>query len=75
MAPFVSVALRVCDELHINEKRDTGMVMKFAKLYSPEKMGKILNEAKTIQWWETNPIAAFMLSLKKVNQQEKAGDI
>jgi hypothetical protein len=75
MLPFVGVALRVKEELHINDKKGSGMVMKFAKIYSPEKMGKIMRTAKTFYWWESNPVAAFMLALKTVNKQEKDGDI
>ena len=71
MLPFVSVALRVCDELHIVDKRSQGMVMRFAKLYKPEKMGEIMRHAKTIIWWESNSIAAFMLSVKEINRREK----
>lgn len=72
MLPFVSVALKVTEELHIMDKRGQGMVMRFAKLYSPEKMGEIMRTAKTLHWWESNPIAAFMVSVKTVNQKEKA---
>jgi len=71
MLPFVSVALRVIDELHIMDKKGSGMIMRFAKLYSPEKMGEIMKEAKKLYWWENNPVAAFMVSIKAVNTKEK----
>lgn len=72
MLPFVSVALKVTDELHIIDKKGQGMVMRFAKLYPPEKMGEILRQAKSLYWWESNPVAAFMVSIKTVNNKEKA---
>lgn len=72
MMPFVSVALKVIEELHIVDKKGSGMVMRFAKLYSPEKMGEIMREAKKLTWWESNPVAAFMISIKTVNTREKA---
>ena len=71
MLPFVSVALKVCDELHIVDKRGQGMVMRFAKLYKPEKMGEIMRHAKTYVWWENNAVAAFMKSVGEINRKEK----
>ena len=71
MLPFVGVALKVQDELHIMDKRGQGMVMRFAKLYKPEKMGEIMRFAKTYVWWEKNPIAAFMKSVGEINRKEK----
>lgn len=71
MLPFVSVALKIIDELHIMDKKGSGVVMRFAKLYSPEKMGEILQETKKIAWWESNPVAAFMISVKTINTKEK----
>ena len=69
---FVSVALRVCDELHIMDKSGQGIVMRFAKIYPPEKVGAIMRQAKTYFWWEKNPKAAFMKAVGDVNRQEKA---
>lgn len=71
MLPFVSVALKVTEDLHIMDKKGQSMVMRFAKMYSPEKMGEILRETKTVWWWEKNPIVAFMVSVKTVNNREK----
>ncbi len=68
--PFVVVALRVIEELHIMDKKGSGMVMRFSKLYSPEKMGEIMRTAKTFYWWESNPVAAFMMAIKTVNKKE-----
>jgi len=71
MLPFVGVALRVQEELHIVDKRGSGMVMRFAKMYSPEKMGDIMRHAKTYTWWERNPTAAFMKAVGDINRREK----
>lgn len=71
MAPFVVVALKVIEDLHIMDKRGQGMVMRFAKLYSPEKMGEIRNTAQTFPWCESNPTAAFMKAIGIVNKKEK----
>ena len=73
MLPFVSVALKVVEDLHIMDKKGSGMVMRFAKLYSPEKMGRILEHAKTYPWVEKNPTAAFMKAVGEINRKEKAG--
>jgi len=73
MLPFVGVALRVCDELHIVDKAGQGIVMRFAKIYGPEKIGKIMRQAKTYSWWEKNPKAAFMKAVGDVNRAEKKG--
>lgn len=71
MQPFVSVALATCEKMQIQEKRGTQMVMRFAKLYSPEKMGEIIETAKTFPWWYKNPTAAFMKAVGVVNRLEK----
>lgn len=68
---FVPVALKVCEDLYIFDKRGQGMVMRFAKLYTPEKMGLIRDTAKQFSWWEKNSIAAFMKSVGEVNRKEK----
>lgn len=70
-ANFVPVALKVCEDLHIADKKGQGMTMRFAKLYSPEKMGEILKVAKEYWWWEKNPTAAFMKAVGEVNRREK----
>lgn len=71
MQPFVSVALKVIEELHMTDKKDTAIVMRFAKIYPPEKMGDILKETKSFNWWERNKAAAFMKAVKTVNTKEK----
>ena len=72
MLPFVGIALRVCEKLGIMDKRGQSMVMRFAKLYKPEKLGLIVDKAKTFSWWERNPMAAFMKAVGEVNKEEKA---
>jgi len=71
MLPFVSVALKVCEDMHVVDKRGQGMIMRFAKLYSPEKVGEIMRVAKMYVWWEKNPVAAFMKAVGEVNRKEK----
>jgi hypothetical protein len=71
MLSFVGVALRIQEELHIMDKRGSSMVMRFAKIYTPEKMGEILRTAKAYPWVEKNPIAAFMKAVGEVNRKEK----
>jgi hypothetical protein len=46
--------------------------MRFAKMYKPEKLGKIMECAKTFSWWHNNPTAAFMKAVGEVNRVEKA---
>jgi len=71
MLPFVAVALKVQEELHISDKQGSAMTMRFAKLYSPEKMGEIMRTAKEFTWCENNPTAAFMKAVGIVNKKEK----
>lgn len=73
MQPFVGLALKFCEEMEIIDKRGQSMVMRFAKMYPPEKMGKILKTAKSFYWWQKNPTAAFMKAVGAVNKQEKDG--
>lgn len=73
MMPFVGVALRVQEKLEIADKKGQGMVMRFAKIYSPEKMGKIIEVAQSFYWWHKNPTAAFMKAVGQVNREEKNG--
>ena len=71
MRPFVGVALRVCEEMEIMDKSGLGIIMRFAKIYPPEKLGEIVRVAKTYEWWEKNPKAAFMKAVGSVNKKEK----
>ena len=71
MMQFVGVALHVCDKMHIVDKAGQGVVMRFAKIYSPEKIGHIVQRAKQYPWWEKNPKAAFMKAVGEVNKLEK----
>lgn len=71
MMAFVGVALKVQEVLEISDKKGQGMVMRFAKLYTPEKMVRITNTAKEFPWWKKNPVAAFMKAVGTVNRQEK----
>ena len=71
MMPFVSVALAVCDKMHIADKQSQGIIMKFCKTYPPEKIGRIVINAQKKVWWETNPKAAFMMSVGEINRADK----
>ena len=73
MLPFVGVALRVCEKMEIMDKDSQKIVMKFAKMYSPEKMGRIIEQAQVYSWWRRNPKAAFMKAVGVVNKEEKNG--
>ena len=70
--PFVGMALAVCDKMHIADKQSQGMIMKFCKMYPAEKIGRIVMNAQKKTWWETNPKAAFMMSVGEINRAEKA---
>jgi hypothetical protein len=71
MLPFVGVALKVQEELHIHDKKGAGMIMRFAKIYTPEKMGEILRRAKSFPWHYKMPTAAFMKAVGQINREEK----
>lgn len=73
MLPFVGVALKVSEMMEIADKSGQGIVMRFAKMYSAEKMGLIVEEAKKYPWWNKNPKAAFMKAVGVLNKQEKKG--
>lgn len=70
MQPFVGIALKVCQELQIPPKQQ-GVIMRFSKIYTPEKIAKITNVAKTYPWSYKNPVAAFMKAVGEVNKEEK----
>lgn len=71
MLPFVGVALRACEMMEIADKKGSGIVMRFAKLYKPEKIGEIIREAQSFYWWRQNPTAAFMKAVGIINKKEK----
>ena len=73
MLPFVSVALATAEKMEIADKKGQGILMRFAKMYSPEKMGKIIEKAQSFNWWHSNPTAAFMKAVGMVNKEEKDG--
>jgi hypothetical protein len=58
--------------MEIVDTRGQGMVMKFCKIYSGDKILKIVTKAKEYSWWKSNPIAAFMKAVGEVNKLEKA---
>lgn len=70
MQAFVGIALKVCQELQIPPKQQ-GIVMRFAKIYSPAKIAWITKEAQKFPWWRQNPTAAFMKAVGIANKLEK----
>ena len=73
MIPFVGVALSVQEKMEICDKRGQGIVMRFAKIYTPEKIGRIVQAAQQFPWWRKNPTAAFMKAVGQINREEKNG--
>jgi hypothetical protein len=71
MLPFVGVALRIQQKMEIADKKGAGITMRFAKIYSPEKCGHIVEVAQSYPWWRKNPVAAFMKAVGQVNREEK----
>lgn len=71
MLPFVGIALRVQEKLEIIDKNGKAMTMRFAKIYSPEKMGRIVGKAQSYSWWRNNTTAAFMKAIGEINKDEK----
>ena len=69
--PFVGLALHICNEMEMFDKDGQGIVMRFAKLYSPEKLANIIHTAQGFSWWRSNPKAAFMKAIGIVNKEEK----
>jgi len=75
MMPFVGLALRVCEKMEIFDKAGNQVVMRFCKMYEPEKVARIVEKAQTYIWWRSNPKAAFMKAVGEVNRQEKANTV
>lgn len=72
MEIFVQVGLHACDMLEIHNPKDQKMVIRFCKMYRPEKIGLIIERAKTYYWWNKKPIMAFMKAVGEINREEKA---
>ena len=71
MLPFIGVALKVSETMQIVDRDGQRIIMRFAKIYKPEKMGEIVHTAKLFDWWQDNPKAAFMKAVGIVNKREK----
>ena len=74
MQTFVSIALEVCKQLNITDPKGRGMVMKFSKIYSPQKIVFITKEAQKFPWWRNYPTAAFMKAVGIANKLQKERD-
>jgi len=71
MEPFVGLALKVFEEMEMGDKASQGIVMRFCKIYTPQKIGVIVKVAKSFPWWQKNPKAAFMKAVGMVNKALK----
>ena len=69
--PFVVMGLKVCEKLGIHDTNSQKLVMRFCKLYSPEKIAAITHRALSYSWCEKNPKAAFMKAVGEHNKLEK----
>jgi len=71
MLQFVGTALKTCELMEMGDKASQGIVMRFCKMYPPEKIAHIVEVAKKYVWWQSNPKAAFMKAVGDVNREEK----
>ena len=71
MLPFVAVAFATAEKMGIADKDGQGVVMRFCKIYPPEKIGYVIEVAQKFSWWRSNPKAAFMKAIGLVNAEEK----
>ena len=71
MLPFVSVALATAEKMEIADVKGRQILMRFCKIYKPEKVGHIIEVAQSFTWWHANPTAAFMKAVGIVNKEEK----
>lgn len=71
MLPFVGLALRVCELMEMHDSASQKIVMRFCKMYKPEKISRIVEQAKKYPWWQNNPKAAFMKAVGVINKSEK----
>ncbi len=72
MLPFVSLGLKVCEKLEIQDTNSQKMIMRFCKMYTPEKIAAITHHALAKPWCKKNPKAAFMMSVGEINKLEKS---
>lgn len=71
MLPFVGVGLAVAEKMEIHDDAGKKAVMRFAKMYPPEKMGRIVDQAQKFWWWRNHPTAAFMKAVGVINHDDK----
>ena len=71
MVPFVAVALSTAEKMEIADNKGRQILMRFCKIYPPEKIGYIIGVAKQYAWWHSNPTAAFMKAVSATNAEEK----
>ena len=75
MAPFVSLALKVSEKMEFVDKDSRGIAMRFCKIYPPDKIARIVEEAQKFSWWRQNSKAAFMKAIGMVNKEEKQAQV
>lgn len=75
MEQFVSIALKVCEMMEMFDTSSQKIVMRFSKMYPPEKISRIVVQAKTYYWWQKNPKAAFMKAVGDINRLDKGTDV
>ncbi len=68
--PFVALGLKACEEMEIYDKSGQQIVMRFCKMYQPQKIVDIVHHAKTYVWWRKNSKAAFMKAVGDINRKE-----
>jgi hypothetical protein len=74
MAVDIGLALTVCKKMEIFDSKQQKLVFRFVGLYSPEKLGRIIERAHGYVWWKKNSSAAFMKAIGEINKEEKSGD-
>jgi hypothetical protein len=70
MQQFVSLALSVAEKMEIYDKNGRSLLMRFCRMYSPNKITQITERAKTYPWWQRCPDKAFMKAVGEINREE-----
>lgn len=65
--------LAVAQNLGIYDKQFTGVVFRFCKKYSRDKMIRIVERAKSHTWHLKSPGPSFMAAIGEINKEEKDG--
>jgi len=68
----VSIGLSAIQRLNITDQKGKMFVMRFSKIYSPQKMISIVAEAESYPWCKRNPGIAFMKAVGIINAEGRA---